>query len=461
MFTEVSLSAVTAYDLDTSKYNFDTTSVNVWGDYLKDEPRSNAPKILYGYSKDERPDLKQFMVSMLCIEGNIPISGKMQDGNSGDERLNNEELQRIAKLMGPLKQNIGECIYVADCKLVNSTNFSLLDDLLFISRLPASFSEHDLAIERALLAENWEELGVLAATPSPSGNRQRANYRSYETSVTIEDKDYRAIVIQTDHLDKRRTRGIENRKAKEKTQKEKEIKSSEKNDYHCPKDAQKSLEEISKKKKNNYWHISGEVESVPIHAPGRVPKNGPRKILSMRYRLRLKLEENTTYYESKIRKAGCFVMISNIKTEKMTSGELLKTYKEQYGVEQNFSFLKEPLIANDTFLKKTSRIDALTFILLISLMIWNLIQRQLRNSAEAKSGLLKNLNKQPTYRPTGYLFMCQLSGINLIKYGGRRFLPRNGISEQGILYLKALGFDETIYTTPPPVSKTQRKPNIP
>ena len=135
---------------------------------------------------------------------------------------------------------------------------------------------------------------------------------------------------------------------------------------------------------------------------------------------------------------------------------MLKTYKEQYGVEQNFSFLKEPLIANDTFLKKASRIDALTFILLISLMIWNLIQRQLRNSAEAKSGLLKNLNKQPTYRPTGYLFMCQLSGINLIKYGGRRFLPRNGISEQGILYLKALGFDETIYTTPPPVSKTQR-----
>jgi len=457
MFTEVSLSAVSAYDLDTSKYNFDTTSVNVWGDYSKDESKSTAPKILYGYSKDKRPDLKQFMVSMLCIEGNIPISGKMQDGNSGDERLNNEELERIAKLMGPLKQNIGECIYVADCKLINATNLPLLDDILFISRLPASFKEHDLAIERALLADNWEELGVLAATPSTSKNRQRANYRSYETSVTIEGKDYRSIVIQTDHLNKRRTRSIENRKTKEQSQRKKEIQSAEKNNYHCPMDAQKALDEISKRKKNNYWHISGEVESVPIHAPGRAPKNGPRKIISTRYKLRLKLEENTTYYEKKIRKAGCFVMISNIKTEKMTSGEVLKTYKEQYGVEQNFSFLKEPLIANDTFLKKESRIDALTFILLISLMIWNLIQRQLRNSVEAKSGLLKNLNKQPTYRPTGYLFMCQLSGINIIKHGGRRFLPKNGISEQGILYLKALGFDETIYTTPPPVSKTQRK----
>ena len=39
----------------------------------------------------------------------------------------------------------------------------------------------------------------------------------------------------------------------------------------------------------------------------------------------------------------------------MTAREGLKTYKEQYGVEQNFSFLKEPLIANNTFLKKSTR----------------------------------------------------------------------------------------------------------
>jgi len=458
LFTEVSLNAVSAYDLDTSKYNFDTTSVNVWGNYPNSMPKGKSPHITYGYSKDKRHDLKQFMVSMLCVEGNIPISGKMQDGNSGDERLNNEELQRIAKLMSPLKQNIGECIYVADCKLINATNLPLLDDILFISRLPANFKEHHPAIERALDADNWEELGILAATPSPSKNRQRANYRSYETTVTIESKDYRAIVIQTDHLDKRRTKGIENRRAKDKAQREKEIKSEEKNHYHCPADAHKALGNICKKKKFNYWYLSGDVESVPVYAPGRAPKNRPRKILSTRYRLRLKLEENSALYEKKLKMAGCFVMITNIQTGKMTSGEVLKTYKEQYGVEQNFSFLKEPLIANDTFLKKASRIDALTFILLISLMIWNLIQRQLRNSDEVKNCLLKNLNKQPTQRPTGYLFMCQLSGIIVIKHGGRRFLARNGIKEQGLLYLKALGFDQTIYTTPPPISRTQRTP---
>ena len=120
LFTEVSLKAATVFGLDTSHCSFDTTSVNIWGDYNTSAPNKKAPHITYGYSKDKRPDLKQFMVSMLCVEGNIPISGKMQDGNSSDEKLNNEELQRIARLLKPLKKNIGEFNYVADCKLITA-----------------------------------------------------------------------------------------------------------------------------------------------------------------------------------------------------------------------------------------------------------------------------------------------------------------------------------------------------
>lgn len=455
LFTEVSLKAASVFKLDTSKCNFDTTSVNVWGDYQGSEPGGKIPHITYGYSKDKRMDLKQFMVSMLCVEGNIPISGKMQDGNSSDEKLNNEELQRIGKLMSPLKDNIGNLIYVADCKLVNAGNMPLLDDLRFISRFPGNFKEHDIAVERAINDNKWEELGVLAETPSPSINRQRASYRSHETSVTIGQKVYRAIVIQTDHLDKRRTNAIENRRTKEKKLVEKQIKAAEKTTYHCEDDARKALEAISVKKKTNYWDIKGSMEAIEIHAPGRSPKAGSRKIVATKYKLRLAPDENTSHHAEKLKMAGCFVMISNIPKDEMPAREVLKTYKEQYGVEQNFSFLKEPLIANDTFLKKPSRIDALTFILLVSLMIWNLIQRELRNSAEVRNGELKDLNKRPTSRPTGYLMMSQLSGIIILKYGNQRLLPRNGIKQQGLKYLKAMGFDEKIYTTPPPRSRTQ------
>lgn len=455
LFTEVSLKAASVFRLDTSKCSFDTTSVNVWGNYESSEPGGKAPHITYGYSKDKRMDLKQFMVSMLCVEGNIPISGKMQNGNSSDEKLNNEELQRIGKLLSPLKDNIGDLIYVADCKLINAGNMALLDDLLFISRFPGNFKEHNTAVERAIDADDWEELGILAETPSPSINRQRANYRSHETTVTVEGKNYRALVIQTDHLDKRRTNGIENTKAKEKKLVEKEIKTAAKAIYQCQDDAINALKVVSARKKSKYWNIKGTIETIQVYAPGRTPKTGDRKIVDTKYKLSLAPDENIEHYNAKLKAAGCFVMISNIPKEKMAAREVLKTYKEQYGVEQNFSFLKEPLIANDTFLKKPSRIDALTFILLVSLMIWNLIQRELRNSNEVRNGELNDLNKRPTARPTGYLMMSQLSGIIILKYGNQRMLTRNGIRPQGLKYLRAMGFDEKIYTTPPPRSRTQ------
>jgi len=458
LFTEIALKAATIFNLDTSHCSFDTTSVSIWGDYNNSVPNQKAPHVTRGYSKDKRPDLKQFMVSMLCVEGNIPISGKMQNGNSTDEKLNNEELQRIARLLKPLKKDIGEFIYVADCKLVTSDNLKQLADTQFISRFPANFKEHDRLIGEAIEAGHWEELGILAETPSPSIKRQRASYKAHESQVSVEGKDYRAIVIQTDHLDKRRSNSIERNHRKEKALAEKRIKTAEKQSYHCPLDAEKALETLTRKNKTAYWNLAGTVKQIHVYAPGKAPANGQRKITATRYRHHLQLEENTSYHQQKLSQAGCFVMITNLPKDKISASEVLKIYKSQYGVEKNFSFLKEPLIANDTFLKKPSRIDALVFILLVSLMIWNLMQRALRNSEQVHAGQLNDLNKRPTQRPTSYLMMSQLSGTIIIRHGNQRFLPRNGLRPQGLNYLRALGFDETIYTTPPPPSKTHRRP---
>jgi transposase len=438
LFTEVSLKAAEVFLLDLATCNFDTTSVNVWGEYPESAANRKAPHITHGYSKDKRPDLKQFMVSMLCVEGNIPITGKMQNGNSSDDKLNNEELQNIANLLKPLRNNIEELIYVADCKLINSNNMEQLDQLKFISRFPANFKQHDQAIHQALDADQWQELGILAQTPSPSVNCKRASYKANETQVTINEKNYRAIVIQTDHLDKRRTKGIERRHLKAKQQIEKQIKAATKITYHCPNDAASALQNITALKKNQSWDIIGSITETPTYAPGRTPKNEERKIKSMKYQLLLAAKENTDYLNSELKKAGCFVMISNLTEDEKSAHEILKTYKSQYGIEQNFSFLKDPLIVNDTFLKKPSRIDALTFILLLSLMIWNLIQNQLRKSPEVSNGQLKNLNKSTTKRPTSYLFMSHLSGIIVLRHGAQRFLAKNTLREQAKLYLKAL-----------------------
>lgn len=71
------------------------------------------------------------------------------------------------------------------------------------------------------------------------------------------------------------------------------------------------------------------------------------------------------------------------------------------------------------------------------------MQRELRKSEQVRTGQLNDLNKRPTKRPTSYLLIYLLSGVIILKHGNTKHLPRNGIKPLGLLYLKALGFDET------------------
>ena len=94
-----------------------------------------------------------------------------------------------------------------------------------------------------------------------------------------------------------------------------------------------------------------------------------------------RLEQKAAALERMKTEAGCFVLLSNVAKEgegAADAKEILSLYTEQHGVEQNFAFLKDPAVVNAIFLKTEERIEALGLILLISLLIWRLIERKLR-----------------------------------------------------------------------------------
>jgi transposase len=71
--------------------------------------------------------------------------------------------------------------------------------------------------------------------------------------------------------------------------------------------------------------------------------------------------------------AGCFVLLSNLTDpqdyNQWSAKQLLTLYKDQGGIEQNFSFLKDQVIVNSIFLKKPQRIEVLGLVLVIALLI--------------------------------------------------------------------------------------------
>jgi transposase len=119
--------------------HFATTSRSVWGAYQYAETQDLPFQVTYGYSKDKRPDLKQFILSTLCVDRAVPIWGKPEDGNASDKTLNTTVLSEIAQLLAQYGVQPGAFIYVADAALVTEDNLAALGDTLFITRLPATY----------------------------------------------------------------------------------------------------------------------------------------------------------------------------------------------------------------------------------------------------------------------------------------------------------------------------------
>jgi len=122
VFSDVAFQAALNFPLDMRHVHFDTTSVSVWGAYDICCADSEPVNVTHGKSKDLRPDLKQFLIAMLCVGRNIPIVGRCEDGNASDKSLNNELLTRISKHMARHGLAEGDFVYTSDCALVTPDN---------------------------------------------------------------------------------------------------------------------------------------------------------------------------------------------------------------------------------------------------------------------------------------------------------------------------------------------------
>lgn len=64
-FLAISLKAVEKYKVKVETGHVDSTSFHVHGEYGKQE--EGSIEITHGYSRDHRPDLKQFMMNLICV----------------------------------------------------------------------------------------------------------------------------------------------------------------------------------------------------------------------------------------------------------------------------------------------------------------------------------------------------------------------------------------------------------
>ncbi len=449
IFSQLSLNAVNSFQIKPTGAHYDTTSVSVYGDYaMTDEPF----EITYGHSKDKRPDLKQFLVEMLCVDRNIPLFGATRDGNGSDKTLNNELLSTISKHMAKhgLKENA--FVYVADSAFVTKNNLEKAGDKIkFISRLPATYNECSRAVQSAVQADEWIDIGIVAETEDTK-KRPSAHYKAFDTTVTLYGTTYRVIVIHSSAHDKRRHKRIDRLLKKNKKDLEQLAQKLISEPYYCEADALAAAEKLSRlPKKTDIFQIATSIEKVAKYPRGR-PKKGEQRVPERyEFHLEISLEEDKEKVDTLRKEAGCFVLLSNLVSplEKMSwdAEGLLRLYKSQCGIEQNFGFLKNPVIINSVFLKKNSRIEVLGMILLIALLIWRLIERSMRIYIEEKETTITGWMKRRTKRPTAFMMSTKFHTVLVIKSGRHRQLARP-FKDVHIEYLRALNVKPEVFLTP-------------
>ena len=150
------------------------------------------------------------------------------------------------------------------------------------------------------------------------------------------------------------------------------VRTTAQQEYFCRADADAAAAKL-RAVPTAYHRVDVTVEERPVYGRGRPSPHKPRPVKAIRSRLKTTISPQTERIRRLEAEAGCFVLLTNVPTAGDVAhhaGEVLTAYKEQQGTEQNYGFLKDPLLVHSLFLKKPERIEALGMVVLLALLIW-------------------------------------------------------------------------------------------
>ncbi len=440
--TELSSNAIDVYLLETNQFHNDSTSITFLGAYENEDPK--AVKLKYGFNKDHRPDCKQIVFGLnITADGNVPLSFQLFDGNRTDDTTHIPNWNAIREFLGEQ-----DFIYIADCKLCSQKNLDHIHEHggTFITIIPKNRSEVKQFYE--FLKTNSIEWQYAYETPSSRKKSETIIYNTYEGETS--KNGYRIIWVHSSAKEQQDKSRRENRIAKAQT--ELAELSTRLNQYQLKTKEQieKAIKEATKSA-SDLLHIQIIEDKQIVQRQIGPGKPGPntqyREEETISYRLEWELDHKAI--EDLATRDGIFPLITNAHID---AAEVLKAYKNQPFLEKRMYTTKSILKVAPVFLKKPRRIEAMTFLYFIALMIVSLMERNIRkNMAEEKVEKLPILpngmnTKKPTWNNIKYFF--ERVHLALIEKEGRIIQATlKGITALHETVLRLLSVSTSAYST--------------
>jgi transposase len=411
LFAGLALQARRRFGIQAQHVHIDTTSFSVNGDYATKEEGAPMPlAITYGYSRDHREDLKQWMLALATThDGDVPIFLRPLDGNSSDkEQLSAAVKEVMTQLREQVPEEHEQRIAIFDSGGYSQANMKSYNDakIWWISRVPETSTAAKTTLED--VDEQWQALS------DGSGD-------SVERTMDLPQGKERWVIVRTHVQVQAAQKQMENKVKKTQQEWEKRLWHLSKQAFGCETDAHNAWEKALKGKPSWLLATFTLKEQKRYQRRGR-PKKEATSDQAVWYLIPT-LEVDQQEVASLARKKAAFIVATNILDEqRLSPEEVISTYKEQGGVERGFRFLKDPLfLASSVFVKKPERVIALSFVMVLCLLVYRLAEQLLRRQLSTTEQTIPNQINKPTNRPTmRWIFQC-FEGIDLlhIRIGSR------------------------------------------
>ena len=144
---------------------------------------------------------------------------------------------------------------------------------------------------------------------------------------------------------------------------------------------------------------------------------------------------------------GWTVLATTLQPEGCTDTEMLQAYQEQHiTVEPGFRWIKNPAAISPVWLEKPERIAALAMLTVVGLLVYAVIQRQVRLYLRDHARHIPG-NKGPTAIPTAAVVFALFTSVTLVHYAvaNAPILHVHGIREDHLIVCEAVGIDQAWY----------------
>jgi transposase len=423
VFYQIASHALQVYDIRSRFVHLDSSSFHLHGAYDENEPEREAISVTYGYSRDHRPDLKQVVVQLITHHKSaLPVWLEVLSGNSNDKKTFKATLKAYCQQLSAEEQ----AYVVMDSAGFSEDTLQEVQEMRWLMRVPETLAQAKQLVKETL-AEEMVEL-----EPGYWGKEVVCEYAGIQQ---------RWLVVFSQAGQVRELKTLQKAQAKELEKAQKEWRKLEGQTFNCQADAEKALEQFNRK-----WKVhQAAAKAVALKQyprRGRPTAEDQKEVVG--YNLVGSLEEIGTAIDEARRSLGRFIIATNdVDTDRLPAQAMLENYKDQgVSVERGFRFLKDPLFfAHSLFLKKPQRLMALLMIMGLSLLIYALAERKLRQTLKEMQATVPNQQRKPTASPTMRWIFQLFEGLDilLVKQNGqvmfRQLLNLRPAQEQVITLL--------------------------